>query len=236
MEYDKREFIKSIYMRRDCAARLILQYGIEVDEILRGELISPGTDQRCGLNIIARPTPEIVRRIQEIQREFQSIEPHQYFYPPGDLHLTLLEVCFGETLGKVQQTAAAILAEFGPHLLENDSSPTLEQPVIGYDRKGCALNFVPRDGSLASLRMKLSEQIERAGVQIKTRYAPQSAHVTFLRFICSLATSENRLIDFMNQEMAGGNIVWPISEVFMTWGTNWYGMRSRTKIEGPFGL
>ncbi len=236
MEYDKREFIKNIYTSRDCAARLIVQHGIEVDEILAEDLSAPGTDQRYGLNIIARPTSEIIQRIEKIQREFRSIEPHQYFYPPGDLHLTLLEVCFAESLGKVQQTASTVLAKFRPHLLELDSFPILEQPVIGYDQKGCALNFVPRDGSLSSLRMKLSDQIELAGIRIKTRYSPKSAHVTFLRFIRSLTTSENRLIDFMNQEMVGGNIVWPISEVFITWGLNWYGMRSRIKVEGPFDL
>jgi len=62
------------------------------DPILIRELEVPGSDIRCGVNLIYRPSQEVAALVAALQRELRSIEPGQYYYPTADLHLTVFEI------------------------------------------------------------------------------------------------------------------------------------------------
>src|SRR5215207_6239106 len=88
----RKVFLQNIMQRRH-EGQLSLQSGPLVDKILVQELNRPHTDMRCGVNLICRPTIDVVQYIVSIQEYLRIFEPDQYYYPPSDLHLTLLEIC-----------------------------------------------------------------------------------------------------------------------------------------------
>ncbi len=54
--------------------------------------IDNSKDKRFGLTIIIRPSPEVKTEIVSMLEELKQIEPHQYYYPESDLHVTALTV------------------------------------------------------------------------------------------------------------------------------------------------
>jgi hypothetical protein len=80
-----------------------------VDDILRRELQAPGFDRRCGVNLICRPPREIIHCVGGIQACLAAVEPDQYYYPAGDLHLTLFEISHGEPLEDVEKDARKLI-------------------------------------------------------------------------------------------------------------------------------
>jgi len=67
------------------------------DEALIRELNFPGSDTRCGVNVICRPSEQVVAAITSIQDGLRAREPKQYYYPAADLHLTVSEIIHSRT-------------------------------------------------------------------------------------------------------------------------------------------
>ena len=49
-------------------------------------------DRRRGLTLIARPSAEVRKRVNKLLRDLRRLEPHQYYYVPSDIHLTVLSL------------------------------------------------------------------------------------------------------------------------------------------------
>jgi 2'-5' RNA ligase len=196
--------------------------GIEIYEILVRELAAPGSDGRNGISLVARPTPPVAAHILRIQQRLQQLEPRQYYYPAADLHLTVLEVAFGRTRGEV----AALLAQLAPLLpavLRGFRAPVLQPLLLGFDPKGCALNFVPQNEDFHQLREQLRAALEGVGIVPQARYGPVSAHVSLFRYICPLSTEKERWADLLRDTPVEPDACWKITSLEMTCGANWYG-------------
>jgi hypothetical protein len=65
---------------------------VVIDDTLVKELAESGSDVRYGVNLVCCPKREIVEQVTAIQERLFGFEPAQYYYPPQDLHLTLVEI------------------------------------------------------------------------------------------------------------------------------------------------
>lgn len=206
-----------------------------VDEILAEELRHPGYDARCGVNLVCRPGPDVVQYIAYLQDELRRFEPDQYYYPASDLHLTLLEICHSRTFAEAAGLAQQLRALIGGISLER--SPRLHSPKFRYDERGCALSFEVTGDALQQCRTALAEALDQLSVRIQPRYPPSnSAHVTFFRYIAPLRTAPEKWMENLQAMTEGNTLQWTLSHMWLTWGANWYGLRSRISESGPYML
>jgi 2'-5' RNA ligase len=230
----RKAFLQNIMQRRQ-EGQLSLMSGPVVDTILVQELDSPRTDMRCGVNIICRPTVDVVDYIVSIQEYLRVFEPDQYYYPPSDLHLTLVEICHSRTPEEVFHIADVVGPETS-RIAATASVPKVDSPMLVFDSRAIALNFLPADGTLQNTRQSILEGLVNIGISVDSRHEAKSAHVTLMRYITPLRSESEAWISNLLNVPAKPNLAWSLSPVWLTWGANWYGMRSRIEEIGPIQL
>ena len=230
----RKTYLQNI-MRRRQEGQLSLMSGHVVDRILVQELESPRTDMRCGVNIICRPTTDVVEYIVSIQEYLRVFEPDQYYYPPADLHLTLVEICHSRTPEDVLRIAGIIGPEIS-RITAMASLPKVDSPMFVFDSHAVALNFLPTDNALQNARQSILEGLANIGISIDSRHEAKSAHVTLMRYITPLRSSAEEWVNHLLNVPLKPKLEWLLSPVWLTWGANWYGMRSRIEELGPIQL
>jgi hypothetical protein len=228
-------FLTRIHDHRAKGAQALLDKGAEPDATLIQELRTPGSDQRYGVNLIVRPPPPVIGYIESLQKRLRVREPDQYFYPAGDLHLTLVEICSSRPQAEIELLAAAV-AQALPQLLQAMPRALLVHSLLGYDQRACALHFLPTDQAIQTLRHDLVNQLAAHAIMVAPRYAPQSAHVTFMRYVRPLRTELTAWVETLKHAAPESPLEWLVDSVWLTWGATWYGMQARTHMCGPYLL
>jgi len=232
---DREIFEQRLEERKERSLPALLAGRLRIDEILKTELEAPGSDQRGGVTLIARPPAEVIERVSRIQSRLQAVEPSQYYCPAGDLHLTLVEICHGRTLSEARLLAQRVSAAIGDVLAEA-SRFWLDRPRLGFDDGGAALSFQPVGAALQSTRRSIIERLGKLGVEVQSRYPAQSAHVTLMRYTNRLRSRPADWVRRLQSLSPGPPLRWCAARVELTHGAIWYGMRSRVSVEGPFPL
>jgi hypothetical protein len=232
---DRSAFYDHVVQIREAGQQAIQNAGVVLDDILVAELSSPRADQRFGVNLVARPSQVVIDNIVAIQNYLRKWEPLQYYYPPQDLHLTFVEICFGLSFEQASSVAATV-QQIAAEVLGGLPIPQMDSPILGFDAKGCALNFLPLDEGLQTARLLVLNRLRENGIQFASRYPPRSAHISIMRYIAPLRVESDEWVKFLVDAPQPVQIVWTISELWLTWGANWYGMRTRIKEVGPYRL
>jgi hypothetical protein len=204
------------------------------DPVLIQEMQTPGSDVRCGVNLICRPPKEVVALILESQKKLRQLEPDQYYYPVPDLHLTLLEVAHDLEF-KDSSLIGELMASRPDVWLDGLRAFTLRSPRMDFDERSCVLRF-ETDQQLASLRALGANRVSSLGVLIKPRYDSTSAHVTLMRYVRPVATNPQRWSELLCDLCRTTALTWSVTELWLTWGATWFGMRSRVQERGPYPL
>jgi len=152
---------------------------VELDPFIDQE-----SDTRYGITLLLRPHPAVTRRIDALLRELHAVEPSQYYYPPSDLHVTVLSIisCYpGFTLEQIQvqeyitaiATCLASITRFDLTFRGITASPSCVM-----------LQGFPHGPMLDLSREALRTYFQQSSLQqsIDTRYAIRTAHSTVVRF------------------------------------------------------
>ena len=222
-------------MQRQRDGRLSLMSGPVVDQILVQELDRSHTDMRYGVNLICRPTIDVAECIVSIQEHLRGFEPDQYYYPPSDLHLTLVEICHSRSPEEASVIAGVVGSEIG-RIAATTPLPKVDSPMLVFDSRAIALNFLPTDDALQNARQSILAALSNLGISIDSRYKTKSAHVTLMRYIAPLRSAPAEWVSNLVNLPPQPKLVWALSQVWLTWGANWYGMKSRIKEIGPIEL
>lgn len=225
-----------IHQHRRDGRQTILELGVAPDTVLRQELERPGADTRHGVNLVAKPSRSVATTIIHLQDTLRDREPSQYYYPDRDLHLTVVELCYGRDAEETARIADATKAML-PTILDCISPATLDTPSLTFDRNGCALSFLPRNERLQSMRRQLIEGLSQCegigGILLEPRYPPESAHITFMRYLEPLRSERCEWTDLLlSIEITQES--WDLAELYLTWGPNWYGRRTSIRESGPY--
>jgi 2'-5' RNA ligase len=235
MTNEQAAFLARVQQHRLRGAQALLDSGVEPDPLLIQELHAAGADQRYGVNLIVRPPPPVVGYIQVVQEQLRAREPDQYYYPAADLHLTLVEICSSRPQPEVE-LLAEVVAQALPDMLRTAPQALLVRPLLGYDRRACVLHLLPADHSLQTLRQHLVNQLAAHAITVTPRYAPQSAHVTLMRYVRPLHTDPAAWVETLRYAAPDSSLEWHVDALWLTWGATWYGMQSRTQMRGPYQL
>ncbi len=208
---------------------------IAPDAILAEELACPGSDMRCGVNLIAQPPAELQEQIGAIQQHLQRAQPDQYYYPAGNLHLTLLEICSSRSPAEANQIAMSVIRQV-ESILQGIEPFSLNSPTLVCDARACALNFEGQTLFLQDVRAQLIEKVRGLGIYYQPRYFPKTAHITLMRYIRALNQDLNEWQQHLKSTPIHPGLVWKIDALSITWGPTWYGMQKRIHTMGKYAF
>jgi 2'-5' RNA ligase len=175
----------------------------ECGEQIDGWLQCPERDTRMGITLLIRIPGEMQGRILAMEQELLAVEPHQYYYPASDFHITVLDL-LAATPGFVYTDAlvesydrvlARTLSLFGPFSISLCGILPSEGAILvkGYYEK-----------ALTQIRQMIRQALRDERLPLEERYETISSHVTIARFAARLQNraallhilSENAVRDF----------------------------------------
>lgn len=218
-------------MRQAALPRLALGQP-ELDTLLD----NPAADARRGITLLARPPQPLVAALAASMAELRALEPAQYYYPPGDIHLTILSLisCYpGFALTAIEPAA------YGQLVAEAlRGVPPLRVRFAGFTASaaGIMAQGFPLDEGLGELRQQLRVAFRASGLpqSIDQRYSLQTAHSTLVRFRAPLRQPA-RLVAWLRRHERG-----PIGEVELASVelvfNDWYQRAAHTVLLGRYPL
>jgi hypothetical protein len=137
-------------------------------------------DRRRGISLII-PLNQIAKNSEAVIKNFQILEPEQYYYPPEDLHITVFDyISAHNTYAKssfIDQTYINITDEVIGFL----SSFTILFKGVVFSREAGLLKGYD-EGSVVELRNRIRQRLRIDGLSNTERYESRSVHSTFMRF------------------------------------------------------
>jgi 2'-5' RNA ligase len=179
------------------------------------------SDKRRGLTLIARLEPRVTERLGHVLQTLSGIEPHQYYYPLADIHLTILSLftatedyrSYLERLDDYRDTVAAVL--------KSSHSFLVDSVGVTLSRGAVMLQGFPRDTTLNDLRDHLRSALicNGLGGSLDQRYCLVTAHSTFLRFTSPLQMPEPfcSTLDTFRSEFFGTSAIMSLELVLNDW-------------------
>lgn len=146
-------------------------------------LLDSSTDTRCGITLLLRPSQQVNVAIQNLLQELSSIDPHQYYYPASDVHITVMAIisCYeGFTLEQIVVEDYIALIQKS---LEGLPPFEIECKGLTASPSCLLLQGFWKDETLNQIRDNLRQHFKNSSLQqsIDKRYAIQTAHSTIVR-------------------------------------------------------
>ncbi len=162
----------------------------EIDPMLHAE-----NDRRFGISLLIKPPITVKNEIQKFLKELKSIEPHQYYYPNSDIHITVLSIisCYdGFELSHINVPEYIELIEKS---LKNEPEITINLNGITASPSCMMIQGFMTNNRLNDIRDQLRFAFKNSSLRqsIDARYLIQTAHATVFRFSEQLQRKEKFL-------------------------------------------
>lgn len=193
-------------------------------------------DERFGITLLARPEKKVIEEIQGFYAGIQEIEADQYFYPPSDLHMTVLSIISCYAGFKLEQIVPEQYMEIIASVLNQISSFRIKFDGITLTNSAVLIQGFPVDSTLEVLRDRIRSSFKSSKLEhsIDARYRLQTAHLTAIRFKKPL---QNRTL-FLEKLQQYRNYSFGSSEITRLdlVYNDWYQKSSRVRILKSFDL
>lgn len=150
-------------------------------EQLDSNLLDPDKDMRRGLTLTASLPAHVSRNIMFCLQKLAAIEPNQYFYPPADLHITIIDL--------IAASSNFSLSTFEEEKYKNVVGQIISQiepihwQLAGMiTSSGALLVKGYYSAELSTLRNQLRQELPLHNLLLKERYPTISGHVTVARY------------------------------------------------------
>jgi 2'-5' RNA ligase len=175
-------------------------YNQAVVEIQEGRVqidhrIDDSRDNRFGVTLLVRPSLEVRQRISGFLSRIKVIEPEQYYYPPSDMHITVLSIvsCFeGFDLDQIN---VEVIKQMVASCLRNIPSFDIHFQGITASPSCILVQGYPKQETLELIRHRLRTGFSQSKIRlsIDQRYRLTTAHATVIRFKNPLRDGEEFL-------------------------------------------
>ncbi|TDN39467.1 mutarotase [Hymenobacter sp. UV11] len=165
-------------------------------------LIDSPQDTRRGITLLARPSAPITAALAEMMAEFQLTEPAQYYYPPTDIHLTILSIisCYPDF--KLHEINPASYRCALRQIIQFIPPFRLTYQGLTASASGILAQGFPQGKELEELRTDIRNLFQDSDLQqsIDKRYSIQTAHSTIIRFKTPLQNPAKLLANLKKYE------------------------------------
>jgi 2'-5' RNA ligase len=209
---------------------------IKADDYQPDTLIDPPTDQRLGVTLVCRPNAQTNDQIQSFIEKLKRVEPHQYFYPASDIHITVMSIisCYqGFQLSSISVDDYRKVIQKsleGCHRFEIEFRGLTASPSC------LMIQGFPYDETLNLIRNNLRNNFHHTTLEqsIDKRYAIQTAHATICRLKQPLTNKDAylKLIEAYRDYNFGTFTVNTLEFVL----NDWYQRKEKVKILYQFEL
>lgn len=161
-------------------------------EIIDRNLNHMAQDQRRALTLLISLQGPIIQKFRMLKREIQKAEPHQYYYPDADMHITAIELICATT----QLPQDREVLQQGIEIVETackriDPFDLSFRGIIASNGAIMARGYY--QAGLLELRQNVRKAAQQCGFDLHERYQSISAHTVFGRFISSIKNRESLL-------------------------------------------
>ena len=141
-------------------------------------------DDRRGITLLLRPDDVVKKEILDFLKVLQGILPEQYFYPPSDIHLTIMSVisCYsGFTLDQIK---VSDYVDIISDCLENIRPFSIRFKGVTASKAGLMIQGFPELDQLNEIRECLRKAFKKTKLEnsMDKRYKIATAHMTVARF------------------------------------------------------
>lgn len=192
-------------------------------------LIDNKDDLRSGLSLIIRPSEVVKNTIQRFINQLKAIEPHQYYYPNSDIHITVLSLisCYDEF--DISDISTDNYIELIEKSMDKNLNFEVEFRGITASPSCIMVQGFLRDNKLERIRENLRRNFKRSDLKhtIDKRYSIHTAHATISRFRKKL-TKTDVLCNFLDANRATSFGTFTVDALELV-HNDWYQRKERVK-------
>lgn len=168
---------------------------IRADQYQTDDLITSSSDKRFGLALVIRLAEDVKGRILEFLADLQAIEPHQYYYPSSDIHITVLPIIDCYEGFDFNQIAIQDYIDLIGQSISSPQNIEINFKGITASPSCIMIQGFPQQSVLDDLRNSLRSAFKTSSLQqtIDTRYFLRTAHATVVRFTQPFTAKEEFL-------------------------------------------
>lgn len=157
----------------------IIEQGIHPVDPLAGR-----QDTRFGLTLRIVPPSAVKEPIMLFLRDLQQRDSQQYYYPPSDIHFTLLSVLSCEENFRLDTVDVAAYVGLIDKVLKNERAFVMKVNGITASPACILLQGFPEHDMLNAIRQRLRLAFGQSSLKqsIDQRYTLHTAHSTVVRF------------------------------------------------------
>ena len=163
----------------ESALSIIRKEGFSLD----AELNNPN-DRRRGLTLLLRLNPELVGALNGFISEGRAVLPGQYFYPPSDLHLTIMPIISCYEGFFMEKLDLGIYDQLIKKSLKGIRKIEIKFEGVFASPSCLIVKGFPLNENLENFRQNLRESFATKNVEqsLDKRYKLVTAHSTVVRF------------------------------------------------------
>lgn len=199
-------------------------------------MIDDPTDNRMGLTLLLRPDVAAIDRIRDFLCALEALEPHQYYYPDSDIHVTVLSIisCY-EGFQLSQINAGDYIALIQEALIGLNGFEIMMSGITASNACILVQGF-PLGTQLETLRNVIRKKFSQSKLQqsLDERYLLKTAHSTVVRFKTPLQNEAlfiSKLAEYRNHPMG----TFKVDALELVYG-DWYQKKSRVEHLHTFRL
>ena len=199
-------------------------------------LMDDPNDKRYGITLLLRPNAETNERIQRFVEALRHIEPHQYYYPASDTHVTVLSIISCYTGFDLSQIKLEDYVDVIQKSLQTCSPFTIQFKGITASPSCLMIQGFPENDTLENMRDNVRQKIKDSHLQqsIDKRYTIHTAHATICRFRSPL-TNTAELLTIMELYRTYNFGTCTIDHIDLVYN-DWYQRKSQVKTLAQFNL
>jgi len=200
-----------------------------------GEINNPN-DSRRGITLLARPDDNTKTKVEAFLELLRQIDPGQYYYPPTDLHITILSIISCQSTFTLSQINVTDYCEIIEDALKDIAPFSIEFRGITASPAGILLKGYPEGKAIETIRNLLRERFKNTTLfqSLDKRYIIQSVHSTIMRY-CQPVSQKPKLVEFIkgHKETILGKFQVDQLELVCN---DWYQRADQVELIKKFGL
>jgi len=178
---DHRDFLTAHYAGLwDGAVDFVRRGDVSIDPVLAQR----AADRRRGLTVLARPSGEVQRQVNDFIMLLRRLDPEQYYYDTSWLHVTVLPLYTATEELDRYLARYDLYNEAVRSALANVPSFGIEFTGVTLSREAVLIQGYPEGAVLNDIREALRRELRERGLTegLDGRYRLETAHMTVARF------------------------------------------------------
>lgn len=199
-------------------------------------LLNSPSDNRFGISLIIRPPEEIRNVIQKFLNILEEAEPHQYYYPKSDFHITVMSIISCNSSFDLKNISVPEYVRIIRESLTGRGKFHILYKGITASDSGIMIQGFPSNDSLDLIRNSLRANFRKTDLEqsIDKRYTIKTAHSTVVRYTSKLQNKKEfieKLSQYRNYHF--GNFE---AEKIELVRNDWYQRKRNTQLLSTFKL